>query len=91
GSSADPSVEEMFGFNSYGGGAAVLHALRLTMGDDTFFELLRRWVAENNGESRTTEDFVALAEKVAGRSLNEFFDTWLYADEPPSEFPQPAS
>ncbi|MGB8861645.1 MAG: M1 family metallopeptidase, partial [Ilumatobacteraceae bacterium] len=42
GSSADPSVEEMFGFNSYGGGAAVLHALRLTMGDDTFFELLRR-------------------------------------------------
>ena len=47
----------------------------------------RRWVAENNGESRTTEDFIALADEVAGTSLTDFFDTWLYADTPPSAFP----
>ena len=69
GSPADPGVEDMFGCNSYDGGAVVLHALRLTIGDDAFFELLRRWVADNNGTSRGTGEFIALAEEVAGRSL----------------------
>ena len=87
GSSADPSVGELFGANSYGGGAIVLHALRQTIGDDAFFDLLSRWVAENNGESRSTADFIALAENVAGTSLTEFFDDWLFADSPPDSFP----
>ena len=87
GSSADPSADDLFGGNSYGGGAVVLHALRLTIGDDAFFELLTRWVAENNGESRTTEDFITLAQEVAGTPLIDFFDTWLYADSPPTAFP----
>lgn len=87
GSSADPTAQEMFGFNSYSGGAIVLHALRLTIGDDSFFELLQRWAAENNGESRTTEEFIAFAEQSTGQPLTEFFDTWLYADQPPSGFP----
>ena len=89
GSSADPSAGNLFGSNSYGGGAVVLHALRLTIGDGAFFELLTRWVAENNGQSRATEDFVALATDVAGESLTSFFDTWLSADTPPVEFPTP--
>ncbi|MDP2293444.1 MAG: M1 family metallopeptidase [Actinomycetota bacterium] len=87
GSSADPSVQEMFGFNSYMGGAIVLHALRLTVGDDAFFEMLRRWAAENNGESRTTQQFITFAEESTGQSLTDFFDTWLFADRPPDEFP----
>lgn len=84
---ADPSVDDMFGSNSYEGGAAVLHALRRTIGDDVFFRLLRRWVSDNAGESRTTADFVALAEQVSGRDLKEFFDTWLYAVDKPSRLP----
>jgi aminopeptidase N len=87
GSSTDPSAGDLFGSNSYGGGAVVLHALRHTIGDEAFFELLSRWVAENNGESRVTADFVALAQEVAGTSLTDFFDTWLYADSPPTQFP----
>ena len=86
-STASPRVDEMFGFNSYDGGAIVLHALRKTIGDDPFFRVLRRWVADNNGASRTTEDFVALASKVAGQDLTEFFATWLYADKVPTRFP----
>lgn len=89
GSSANPTARDLFGSNSYGGGAVVLHALRLAIGDDAFFELLTRWVAENNGESRTTEDFVAFATDAAGKRLTEFFDTWLFADMPPTEFPTP--
>jgi aminopeptidase N len=87
GSTANPSAEDMFQVNSYDGGAAILHALRKTIGDDLFFTLLRTWVADNSGQSRTTEDFVALANKVAGRDLTEFFATWLYADTLPAEYP----
>ena len=46
--------------------------------------------AENNGVSRTTTDFIALAEEVAGRSLADFFDTWLFATVPPALLPDPA-
>ena len=87
GPTASPTVESMFGFNSYDGGAVVLHALRKTIGDDKFFALLKQWAADNNGQSRTTEDFVALAEQVAGQDLTEFFDRWLYADVIPTTFP----
>jgi aminopeptidase N len=86
-STANPTADEMFQVNSYDGGAAILHALRKTIGDDLFFTLLRTWVSENSGESRTTDDFVALANKVAGQDLTEFFATWLYADTLPARFP----
>ncbi|MBI4883799.1 MAG: M1 family metallopeptidase [Actinobacteria bacterium] len=87
GSSADPSAQDLFGYNSYDGGAVVLHALRLTIGDDKFFELLRRWATENSGGSRTTADFIDLTQTVAGAPMGDFFDTWLFAEQPPSEFP----
>ena len=87
GSPADPPVDEMFGFNSYSGGAVVLHALRLTVGDDVFFDILREWVQRNVGTSRTTDDFIAMAESVSGRPLDEFFDTWLFAVSAPVAYP----
>jgi aminopeptidase N len=86
-STARPSAGDLFGFNSYEGGAVILHALRKTIGDTLFFTLLRRWVAENSGTSRTTENFVALASEVAGQDLTQFFATWLYADVLPTSFP----
>jgi aminopeptidase N len=87
GSTATPIAAAMFTFNRYDGGAIVLQALRKTIGDDLFFTLLRRWVADNNGSARTTADFVALAGQVAGKDLTEFFATWLYADTVPTAFP----
>jgi aminopeptidase N len=86
---ASPTPEEMFGFNSYDGGATILHALRLTVGDDEFFELLRTWVAENRFESRTTDDFIALAAEVTGDDLDQFWDDWLYATDLPDAYPTP--
>ena len=82
-----PAADDLFGYNSYDGGAIVLHALRLTIGDEAFFDLLRRWAAENEGTSRTTEDFVDLAETVAGEQLDDLFDAWLFGDPPPAGFP----
>ncbi len=86
-STAEPSAPRLFGIERYEGGAAVLHALRREIGDDAFFTLLRRWVAENTGTSRTTADFTALASEVARRDLTEFFAAWLYAPALPGVFP----
>ncbi len=80
-------MDNLFGYERYDGGAVVLHALRSELGDDAFFTLLQRWVAENNGTSRTSADFIALAEEVAGRSLTAFFDAWLYSPSVPPEWP----
>lgn len=90
GSIADPTVDEMFSGKTYDGGAAVLNALRITVGDNTFFEILRRWVTDNFGRSVTTEDFVDLCERVSGKQLDDFFQTWLYASDPPATYPTPA-
>jgi aminopeptidase N len=83
----EPTRGNLFGYERYDGGAVVLHALRRELGDRMFFELLQRWVAENTGTSRTTEDFIALAEEVAHRPLDDFFDAWLFADAVPSAYP----
>ncbi len=87
GSTAKPTAETMFDFEVYEGGAVVLEALRLSIGDTAFFALLRLWVHDNVGASRTTEDFIALAEKVAGKDLTTFFGDWLYATSLPDTLP----
>jgi aminopeptidase N len=86
-STAEPTRGNLFGYERYDGGAVVLHALRGELGDDTFFGLLQRWVRDNDGTSRVTEDFTALAEEVAGRPLDDFFAAWLYADSVPAKYP----
>ena len=87
GSTGEPSLDDMFGFNRYDGGAVVVHALRTTIGDDAFFELLTRWVADHTGTSQTTETFIALASEVHGADLVPFFDRWLFADTLPASYP----
>ncbi len=79
--------EQLFGPVSYGGGAAALHALRLTIGDEHFFEGARTWVRTHLDGSATTADFVAVMEQVAGRSLTAWFDDWVAADRQPTTFP----
>ena len=86
-STGEPTVDDLFGFTSYQGGAVVLHALRATIGDQAFWELLQQWVVQNDGTSRTTDDFITLAEDVAKTDLTEFFEDWLYAERLPSSFP----
>ena len=86
-STAEPMPSTMFTFTSYDGGATILHALRKTVGDDVFFDVLASWVADNDGESRTTDDFIAHAEAVSGRDLDVFFAAWLFAGDLPDEYP----
>ncbi|MCB0966048.1 MAG: M1 family metallopeptidase [Ilumatobacter sp.] len=83
---------ELFGTVSYNGGAAALHALRLTIGDDDFFALLRRWVVDHDEGTATTAEFERVAEEVSGRDLGDFFDEWVDSpDGPPDEYPASAT
>ena len=74
---ADPGPAYMFDDRVYKRGALTLHALRCRVGDQVFFDLLRRWVAEHSGSSVTTELFEAHCAAVAGEPLTELFDAWL--------------
>ena len=60
-----------------------LHALRLEVGDEAFFEILKTYFALYKNGNATTDDFIAVAEKVSGQELNEFFDDWLYSETIP--------
>ncbi len=74
---SDPGAELMFDDRVYKRGALTLHALRLTIGDAAFFDLLRAWVSENNGGNVVTADFTRLAVSRTGDDLDELFSSWL--------------
>ena len=87
GAPVDPGVDKIFSRRTYGRGPLVLHALRLEVGDELFFKILRTWVDRNFNSTATTADFVRLAEATAGQSLSALFDTWLFAPAVPAESP----
>ena len=75
---------DLFNPNVYGGGATVLYALRQVVGDRTFYEIERRWVRRYEGESASTDEFIALASRVAHRNLGPFLRDWLYGSKTPA-------
>ncbi len=83
----DPGPERLFDEAVYTRGAMTLQALRTTIGDDAFFELLPRWHESHEDGNATTKDFIALAEQVSGQNLKQFFTEWLYTDSRPEAAP----
>ncbi len=87
------SAQEMYHGDVYFKGAAVLHTLRYLIGDEAFFEALRRTAYPTASLRRATEgrqtrlvstaDFIRIAEEAAGRELDWFFDVYLYEAELP--------
>jgi aminopeptidase N len=73
----------MFDFAVYERGALTLHALRLTVGDEKFAEILHRYLAEHGGKNATTEDLVEIASDVSGDDMSDFFARWLGPGEVP--------
>ncbi|MEU4770428.1 M1 family metallopeptidase [Micromonospora sp. NPDC023644] len=82
--SVDPGRSRLFGSAVYKRGALAVHALRRTVGDDAFFRILRTWTAERRGGNATTDDLVALAERVSGKPLRPLFDAWLVGGSAPA-------
>ena len=63
---------------NYEKGAWVLHMLRGLVGDDTFFQGIRRYYRLHEGGNATSDDFRDAMESVSGGSLSDFFRQWLY-------------
>jgi aminopeptidase N len=74
---SEPDPGFLFHHVMYLRGGLVLHALRLEVGDETFFHILRTYHARFSGGTARTADFIAVAEEVSGRDLGAFFDSWL--------------
>jgi len=80
----DPGPDLLFDIAIYNRGAMTLHALRLEVGDQNFFRILKRWIASQAGGHVTTDEFIAVAERVSGQQLDELFDVWLFTPEKPA-------
>ncbi|GAB3595768.1 M1 family metallopeptidase [Microbacterium tumbae] len=74
---ADPGPDAMFDDRVYTRGALTLHALRLTIGDEAFFAVLRDWTSAHAYATGTTAAFLALAAQHSEQSLAELFGSWL--------------
>lgn len=86
----DPGALGLFLAQVYNRGAATLHALRVEVGDEAFFEGARLWLQRYDDATGTSEDFQAVYEEVSGDDLDQFFQTWLYdAAKPPATWTLP--
>ena len=67
----------------YNKGAAVLHMLRRLLGDEPFFRGLRRFYTDRRYQKAGTDDFERAMEAESGRTLDRFFERWIYNSEMP--------
>lgn len=79
----DPGAEDPFQASVYDRGAMTLQALRVTIGDRAFFELLKTWAAQKRNANVTTPELVALAEQISRKQLDGLFQAWLYGQTRP--------
>ena len=79
----DPAVQELFGEQVYRRGALTLHALRETVGDETFFKTIQTYAERFRGKNASTEDFRDVAQEISHKDLGNFFQKWVYSDKLP--------
>lgn len=77
-------ADNLYNISVYDRGALALHALRLEVGDENWFALMRTYYERYQSGNAHTSDFVAVAEEVSGQKLDDFFGSWLYEEDIPS-------
>lgn len=60
------AVEELVDSSVYYRGAMTLQALRQTVGDEVFFDILETWVSSQAGGTVSTDEFIERAEMLTG-------------------------
>ena len=76
---------EIFNNNrTYSKGATVLHMLRGAVGEETFFKIIKTYMASKFAyKTATTEDFQSIVEEVSGKKFDYFFKQWIYGENYP--------
>lgn len=75
--------DDLFNPGVYQRGGLTLHALRLLVGDDVFFRIMKTYASRFKYGNAGTEDFISVAQEISGKNLKSFFDGWLYAAQVP--------
>ncbi|RKY17799.1 MAG: M1 family peptidase [Planctomycetota bacterium] len=79
-----PGRTEMFGGAVYMRGAWVLRALHESVGDETFFAILRAHYERNRDAHATIQEFIELAVELGGEPQRALLEAWLFDPEPPT-------
>ena len=69
---------DLFDRHLYEKGGLVLHMLRRELTDEVFFEGVQRYLKRHAFGIVETNDLMRALEEVSGRSLERFFDQWVY-------------
>jgi aminopeptidase N len=84
----EPPLDNISPREAYVGGALLLHALRLQIGEEAFFASLSTFLERYRYGNAETSDFIEVAEEISGQDLQDFFDAWLH-EVPPPHLPGP--
>jgi len=75
----NPPESYLFNQSVYVRGALTLHALRLQVGDEAFFKILREWTQRYGYTNATTQNLIDLAVEISGdEGVRDLMDAWLY-------------
>ncbi|HVW26776.1 MAG TPA: M1 family aminopeptidase [Polyangiaceae bacterium] len=69
---------DLFDRHLYEKGGLVLHMLRRELGDDLFWKGVKLYLTRHGGSIVETNDLSRALEEVSGRSLERFFDQWVF-------------
>jgi len=72
----DPN--DVLNTNTYEKASWVLHMLRSSLGDPTFFDAIRAYYEKFRYGNASTADFKEVVESVSGKDLGWFFDQWIF-------------
>ena len=75
---AEHDPNKLLNENSYQKGAWVLHMLRGAIGDSAFFRGIREYYRVYRDSTVLSSDFQHVMERATGRSLDSFFQQWLW-------------
>lgn len=88
----DPGAGKELDSALYERGPLMLHALRRTIGDETFFALLKRWQSDHRYGNASLPQFERLAGKMSGTNLTGFFHAWNHSTKaPPPKYLYPGT
>ncbi|MEM7386657.1 MAG: M1 family aminopeptidase, partial [Verrucomicrobiota bacterium] len=69
---------EQFSFRAYPKGGWVLQMLRHRVGEENFRRAIKIYLERHQFGTVVTADLLKVMEEVSGRSLDQFFDQWVY-------------
>lgn len=76
-------ASDMFDSVTYEKGGLILHMLRNYLGDEVFFEGLKKYLNDNKYNTAEAHQLRIALEKVSGKDLNWFFNQWFFGNGHP--------